>query len=64
MPVTIPMVVSLTVPVEECIEALNDLIVEYHNNDYELVTVIPCPGKNWPGASAYHWIVIFKPRKP
>lgn len=63
-PPTIPFVVNVTLPFTDCITGLNDLIAQYDADGFVLVTILPCPGKNYPGASNYHWLVVFKPKVP
>ena len=63
-PPTTPFVESLMVPIETCVIELNELIMERISEGYDLVQIIPCPGKNWFGARHYHWLIVWKPSTP
>jgi hypothetical protein len=63
-PPTIPFVEALRGPINTCIGDLNALIVQRNEEGFDFYQVIPCPGKNWLGASEYHWIVVWRPRIP
>ncbi|MCK5317178.1 MAG: hypothetical protein KAJ55_04655 [Anaerolineales bacterium] len=62
-PHTTPFIEALTVPVENCVPALNDLLA-LRSEDYVLIAVIPCPGKNWVGSRRYHWLIVWRPKLP
>ena len=60
---TTPFVEALSVPITECVQALNELLA-LRSEDYHLIAVIPCPGKNWVGSKRYHWLIVWRPKLP